>query len=67
MSSREEHDSVRWQIELRTTLLFGEERAIANRVQIDAAAVAIHRLRRAYETAAPGDFAMLDPENLPGG
>ncbi|MEZ4521576.1 MAG: hypothetical protein R3A46_08035 [Thermomicrobiales bacterium] len=58
MSVKEESDSVRWQIVLRTTLLFGEERAIANREEIDAAAEAIDRLKR----LRPRDFASLDGE-----
>lgn len=58
MSNREENDSVRWQIVLRTTLLFGEERAIANRDEIEAAARAIHRIRRLRSD----DFASLDAE-----
>lgn len=58
MSNREEHDGDRWQIVLRTTLLFGEERAIANREEIEAAAAAIDRLRR----LRTDDFASLDSE-----
>jgi len=58
MRNREDNDGVRWQIVLRTTLLFGEERAIANREEIEAAAAAIDRLRR----LRAGDFASLDSE-----
>ncbi|CAN5599031.1 hypothetical protein BH23CHL2_BH23CHL2_15650 [soil metagenome] len=57
--NREDRDSVQWQIVLRTTLLFGEERAIANRDEIEAAARAIHRLRR----LRVNDFASLDLES----
>lgn len=59
MSAREESDSVRWQIVLRTTLLFGEERAIANRDEIEIAARAIHRLKRLNVTS----FDALQPES----
>lgn len=58
MSAREESDSVRWQIVLRTTLLFGEERAIANRDEIETVASAIHRLKRLNATS----FDALKPE-----
>ena len=54
----EPDDIVRWQIVLRTTLVFGEERAIANRDEIEAVAEAIHRLRRLPVSQLTG----LDPE-----
>jgi hypothetical protein len=57
--SREENDSDRQQIILRTTLLFGEERAIANRDAIDAAANAIQRIKR----LKPESFKSLRPES----
>jgi len=46
-------------IVLRTTLLFGEERAIANRDEIEIAARAIHRLKRLNVTS----FDALQPES----
>ncbi len=46
MSAKDENDGVRWQIVLRTTLLFGEERAIANRDEIEAVTSAIDRVKR---------------------
>ena len=58
-SSIEESDSDRWQIVLRTTLIFGEERAIANREEIEAAANAIHRIKRLNVE----DFSALRPES----
>lgn len=57
--AKEENDSDRWQIVLRTTLLFGEERAIANRDEIEAAANAIQRIKR----LKPDDFQVLRPES----
>ncbi len=61
LSSREESDSVRWQIVLRTTLLFGEERAIANREEIEMVSSAIHRLKRLNVNA----LIALKPETQP--
>ena len=58
MSARDESDSVRWQIVLRTTLLFGEERAIANREEIEAVSNAMERLKR----LRVDDLAALRPE-----
>ena len=58
MSARDESDSVRWQIVLRTTLLFGEERAIANREEIEAVSNAMERLKRLLVD----DLAALRPE-----
>ena len=58
-SAIEESDSDRWQIVLRTTLIFGEERAITNRDEIEAAAKAIHRLKRLNVE----DFSALRPES----
>jgi hypothetical protein len=45
MSAKDENDSVRWQIVLRTTLLFGEERAIANRDEIELVSSAVERVK----------------------
>ena len=58
-SAIEENDSDRWQIVLRTTLIFGEQRAIANRDEIEHAANAIHRLKRLNVE----DFSALRPES----
>jgi len=58
MSGKDESDSVRWQIVLRTTLLFGEERAIANRDEIETVADAIERLKR----LKVDDLELLKPE-----
>lgn len=58
MSAKEESDNVRWQIVLRTTLLFGEERAIANREEIESVSSAIERVKRLKVDA----FKPLQPE-----
>lgn len=58
MNIKDDDDSVRWQIVLRTTLLFGEERAIANREEIETVSRAIHRLKR----LKVDEFAALTPE-----
>ncbi len=57
LSVRDDGENTRWQIVLRITLIFGEERAAADRDEIEIAAAAIQRLRRVH----PADFAGLDP------
>jgi hypothetical protein len=57
LSAKDDDDSTRWQIVLRITLIFGEERAAADRDEIEIAAAAIQRVRRLH----PVDFSGLDP------
>ncbi len=54
---RDNGDNIYWQLELRITLLFGEDRAAADREEINLVAAAIQRIRR----LPVNDFASLDP------